>query len=107
MQTTSVIDTAREGLSLAAGLLYLLGCAKVEGLALGALARAQRCAQGTAARVRRASEDFVASAGDLAEAAVAIPVGLAFYVLDPERGAGPDLLALLQRIAADLHGDRR
>ena len=99
-------DAVREGLSLAAGLAYVLGRAKAEGLALGALARAQRCAQGTAARVRRASEDFVASAGDLAEAAVAIPVGLAFYVLDPVRGAGPDLAALLRQLVTDLRSDR-
>lgn len=100
-------DAAREGLGLAASLLYLLGRAKVEGLALGALACAKRCAQGTAARARLASEDCAALAGDLAEAAVAIPVGLALYILDPEHGAGPDLLALLQRIAADIQRDRR
>lgn len=43
-------DAAREGARLAVGLLYLLGRAKVEGLALGALARAERCAHETAAR---------------------------------------------------------
>jgi len=99
-------DAAREGARLAVGLLYLLGRAKVEGLALGALARAERCAHETAARARLASEDFAARAGEIAEAAVAIPVGLAFYLLDPVRGAGPDLAALLRQLVTDLRSDR-
>ena len=70
------------------------------------LVRAERCAHETAARARLASEDFAARAGEIAEAAVAIPVGLAFYLLDPVRGAGPDLAALLRQLVTDLRSDR-
>lgn len=78
-----------------------LARAEVEGLAAAGLARAERWRQGIAVRARLASEEIAAVSGDIAdvaEAAVAIPIGLALYLLDPEHGAARDLNDLLSRL---------
>lgn len=78
-----------------------LARAEVEGLAAAVLERAARWKQEIAARARRTSEEIAAASGDIAdvaEAAVAIPLGLALYLVDPEHGVARDLGDLLSRL---------